>query len=108
MAIPKRTVRGVHDIRTYSGKVDIFHEPYRAFMQISALEMEKARRGQERESAVQRVRQIDARFREIEKEKAYLLKGLGGIKTIRTLSTVENQPLHASGVHEMRGFKIKY
>jgi len=108
MAIPKRTVRGVRDIRTYSGKVDIFSEPYRAFMQISALEMEKARRGQERESAVQRVRQIDARFREIEKEKAYLLKGLGDIKTIRTLNTVENQALPASGLHAPRGFRIKY
>jgi hypothetical protein len=108
MAIPKRTIRGVQSIRTYSGKVDIFSEPYRAFMQISALEMEKARRSKERESAMQRVRQIEARFREIEQEKAYLLKGLGGIKTIRTLNTVENQPLHGSGVHAMRGFKIKY
>ncbi len=108
MAIPKRTIRGVQSIRTNSGKVDIFSEPYRAFMQISALEMEKARRGKERDSAMQRVRQIDARFREIEKEKTYLLKGLGGIKTIKTLNTAENQPLHASGLHAPRSFKIKY
>lgn len=104
MGIPRGTIRGLHDIRTYSGKVDIFHEPYRAYMQISCLEMEKARRSKERDSATQRVRQIDARFREIEKEKAYLLKGLSGIKLIRHNT---GQPFHASGL-QPRGFKIKY
>jgi len=105
MAIPRRTIRGVQSIRTNSGKVDIFHEPHRAYMQISCLEMEKVRRSKERESAMQRVRQIDARFREIEKEKAYLLKGLGGIKLIRHDT---GQPLHASGLHAPRSFRIKY
>ena len=35
--------------------------------------MEKARRGKERESALQRIAIIDARFREIEAEKAALM-----------------------------------
>ncbi|HUT04011.1 MAG TPA: hypothetical protein VM163_08995 [bacterium] len=105
MAIPKRTVRGVHDLRTYSGKVDIFQEPHRAYMQISCLEMEKVRRSKERDSAMQRVRQIDARFREIEKEEAYLLKGLDGIKLIRHST---GRLFDASGLHATRSFRIKY
>ena len=38
-------------------------------MRISCLEMEKERRGKERQSAVKRVKEISARFREIEAEK---------------------------------------
>ena len=74
MAVPGRTVK---DIRTNSGRVDQISQPYRAFMRISALEMEKARRGMERKSAMERIDQIDARFREIEGEKRVLLGALG-------------------------------
>ena len=107
MAIPKIKIRNMQSIRTNSGKVDLLSEPYRAFMRISALEMEKARRGKERESAIHRVKQIDARFREIEKEKACLFKGLGGINTIKT-HTPGDQPAHTSGRKTARSFKLKY
>jgi hypothetical protein len=55
---------------------DQVSEPYRAYLRIGSLEMEKARRSKERESAMLRVNGIDERFRQIEAEKAELLKVL--------------------------------
>jgi len=45
MAILKRNIRNLQDIRTHSGRVDEAHQPYKAYMKIAALEMEKVRRG---------------------------------------------------------------
>lgn len=73
MAMPRKTMR---DIRTLSGKVDRIANPHMAYMQITCLEMEKARKGRERASALQRVESIDGRLREIEAEKAALLQAL--------------------------------
>lgn len=103
MAVPGRTVK---DIRTNSGRVDQISQPYRAFMRISALEMEKARRGMERKSAMERIDQIDARFREIEGEKKVLLGALGELDRKSLLepgSEREEAPLKSS-----TGFQIKY
>jgi hypothetical protein len=66
MGFPKRNIRGLQDIRTRSGNVDRIGHPYIAYMKITCLEMEKARRSQERESAINRVNNIDGRFKEIE------------------------------------------
>ena len=73
MGIPRRTMR---DIRTLSGKVDRIANPYMAYMQITCLEMEKARRGREKASALQRVENLNGRLRNIEAEKAALLRAL--------------------------------
>ena len=73
MAIPQR---GLREIRTNAGKQDQAHRPYRAYMQITCLEMEKARRGNERRSALLRIANLDARLQEIETEKAALLRAL--------------------------------
>jgi hypothetical protein len=48
-----------------------------AYMKISCLEMEKARRDREKFSAETRIRNIDSRLKEIEAEKAALLVRLG-------------------------------
>ena len=77
MTIHKRTIRGLQDIRSMSGRVDQTSHPYRAYMRIACLEMEKARRGNERASAMLRVRNIDARFKDIEAEKATLSQAIG-------------------------------
>jgi hypothetical protein len=45
-------------------------------MQITCLEMEKARRGMELKSARQRIAQIDSRLDEIEKSKRELLEAM--------------------------------
>ncbi len=74
MAVP----RGLKNIRTLAGKVDRIAEPYRAYMQVTCLEMEKARRMTERRSASQRIRDLDSRLREIEVEKTGLLEALAG------------------------------
>lgn len=81
MGANKRILRGLQDIRTLSGSVDRTIVPYKEYMKISCLEMEKFRRGKERESAMQRVRNIDIRLREIETEKAALLQVLNGQKS---------------------------
>lgn len=74
----KRT-RGLRNLKTLSGRVDAVSVPYQAYMQITCLEMEKARRGAERRSASERIAEIDARLREIEIEKAGVLKALQGM-----------------------------
>ena len=73
MAIP---TKGLTNIRTLSGRVDQLSLPYRSYMQITCLEMEKARRGMERKSASQRVALIDARLDQIEKAKQELLQAV--------------------------------
>jgi hypothetical protein len=45
-------------------------------MRIASLELEKFRRGQERQSAMSRVKSIDDRSREIEAEQTLILKAL--------------------------------
>lgn len=73
-ATGKKVIRGVQHIRTLAGRSDQSRQPYQAYLRIGALEMEKARRTKERESAMMRVNNIDARCNEIEAEKKALLK----------------------------------
>jgi hypothetical protein len=87
MTPSKRTIRGLQDIRTIAGKPDIINEPYRAYMRLTAIEMEKARKNKERESALHRVRNIEARFKEIEAEKGALLEALGDRRSMPTPGT---------------------
>ena len=105
--MPKRTLRGVKDLRTHSGQVDQTSLPHKAYMRISCLEMERARRGVERESAMVRVRGIDERFREIDEEKAALLEGLGHRTEPRTGHGARGTSAAASA-GAAAGFKIKY
>ena len=66
MAIPRR---GLNSIRTLAGHVDQLRVPYRCYMHITCLEMEKERRGAERRSAMERVEAIDRRLAAIGLEK---------------------------------------
>lgn len=99
----------MQNIRTRSGTSDQVSEPYKAFLRIGSLEMEKSRRGKEKVCAVIRVENIDARFREIEAEKAELLEGLGAIKgsNARPGNTTE-RPSPSPPAHHKGGFKISY
>ncbi len=72
----KRIMRGVQDIRTLSGRVDEGTIPYKAYMKISILEMEKFRRGKERQSAMERVQRIDQRFLDIEAARQEIFSAL--------------------------------
>jgi len=111
MSIPqKKIVRGLQNIRTYSGRSDQVSEPYKDFLRIGALEMEKARRAKERESAMLRVKVIDERFRDIDAEKAEILKELDlrnniavGIDAPGKKNNPGSNPNRIPG-----GFKISY
>ena len=104
MAIPRR---GLNNIRTLSGRVDQVALPYRAYMKLSCLEMEKARRGGERESANKRVRDIDVRLREIAKEQQELLQAVAnpGKAAPSRLPGMEIRP---SPPRSAGGFRIRY
>ncbi len=105
MAIPKRNMRCLQDIRTLSGGVDQTVLPHKAYMKIACLEMEKSRRGKERESASFRVKTIDARVEEIEDEKAALLQA----QAEQNKRSPTDGP--KSGIRLPRaagGFKLKY
>lgn len=108
MALLKKNLRGIQDIRTLAGRVDQAAVPYKAYMKLSTLEMEKLRRGEEKASALQRVKNIDTRFQEIEKEKVVLLevlkgRGLDGSLRNISLEPVKPQPRRSTG-----GLKIRY
>jgi len=109
MPSPKKPIRGLQNIRTRSGTSDQVSEPYKAFLRIGALEMEKSRRGKEKECAVIRVRNIDARFQEIEAEKAELLEGLGAIeRTHARPGNTTERPAPSPSARQKGGFKISY
>jgi hypothetical protein len=97
MAVP---LRGLQDIRTITGRVRKATLPHEAYLRISHIEMEKARKTVESEKARQLMADIAARLEEIEAEKTALLQSVGersGNALPRT------GPPRSTG-----GFKIKY
>jgi hypothetical protein len=98
MTIPRR---GIQDIRTLTGKIRKITIPHEAYLRISHIEMEKARKTMESEKARQLMADIAVRLAEIEAEKVSLLQSLaqgGG-----TVSLGRTGPPRHTG-----GFKIKY
>jgi hypothetical protein len=77
MPPPKRIIRSVKDIRTRTGAPDQVVVPYKAYMAITALEMEKFRRETERDNLTLRLDNVNARLRTVESEKAALVQRLG-------------------------------
>lgn len=71
MAIPQR---GLKDVRTLSGSGDGIAQPHKVHLKISCLELERLRRGKEREAARQRIEVIDKRTEAIDAEKKALLQ----------------------------------
>jgi hypothetical protein len=98
MTIPRR---GIQDIRTLTGKVRKATIPHEAYLRISHIEMEKARKTQESEKARQLMADIAARLQEIEAEKENLLRTMG--ERGGNASPARLDPPRSSG-----GFKIKY
>ena len=98
MAVPRR---GIQDIRTLTGKVRKATIPHEAYLRISHIEMEKARKTQESEKAKQLMADIAARLQEIEAEKASLLQSMGERGGNATL--VRTGPPKSTG-----GFKVRY
>jgi hypothetical protein len=88
--------------------VDEEFVPHRALMKLACLEMEKARLGTERKSAVQRVGNIDARIRGIESEQASIRRTMAGEADGPAYASPESGtgPGHPRG--RRRTFKVKY
>ena len=105
----KRIMRGVQDIKTLSGRADEGTIPYKAYMKLSILEMEKFRRGKEKQSALERVRNIDQRFRDIEAERQKIMTALEakGIRRQR-LPGLEELPTTEAPRTTTGPFKIRY
>lgn len=97
MAIPRR---GLQDIRTLTGRVRKATLPHEAYLRISHIEMEKARKLLESEKAKQLMADIAARLQEIETEKDNLLQDMGerGVK-----HRPRTEPPRSTG-----SFKIRY
>ncbi|MCX5822136.1 MAG: hypothetical protein NTY86_01145 [Deltaproteobacteria bacterium] len=105
----KRVLRGVQDIRTFSGRADEGAMPYKAYMKLSILEMEKFRRGKEKQSALDRVQQIDQRFKDIEAERQEIMIALEskGIRRLR-LPGLEEHLTTGTPRTTTGPFKIRY
>ena len=103
----KRIMKGLQNIRTISGRGDDISIPHKAYMKLSVLEMEKYRRGKEKESALERVRNIDQRFQDIEAERQKLILSLeaqgADRRPISKLRGPEAAPRTTTGP-----FKIRY
>ena len=100
MPIP---LRGLRTIRTLAGKVDLVAVPHRAHLQIACLELEKARRTTERNSALRRVAEVDARLQEIDSEQAQLLQALADRKG-KSVEAAAGRPSR----RRAQPFKIRY
>ncbi len=110
MAVSRKNIKGVANIRTHSGSVDRTLKPHEAHMRLCVLEMEKARRTQERESALRRVRTIDERHKEIEEEKQNILRSLElNAKESLKPDRKNHLPEKGTGTNEaVKSFTLKY
>ena len=75
----KKIIRGLQDLKTASGSIDGIDDlsvPFKAYQKLSVLEMEKYRRGRERQSALAKLRVIDERFEDIDTEKREILASM--------------------------------
>ena len=96
-------IKGVSSLRTLSGKVGQIAVPYRAYMQITCLEMEKARRSSERQGANRLIAEIESRLREIEAEKVRILESLSEADPGRRADVSQSHVRGGKG-----SFKLRY
>jgi hypothetical protein len=68
MSLQRRPSRGLSDLRTLTGRSDTQISPHKAYLRISFLELERARRMQELRTYHDRFDVIGGRFREIDAE----------------------------------------
>lgn len=110
MPVLRKIVRGVQNIRTHAGMSSEKKMPHQAYLRIACLEMEKFRRGMERDSAAARVEMIDERTKEIEAEATTLLRSLGERESDSAVAVpiaIGTESTEDAG-HNSRGFRVKY
>jgi hypothetical protein len=111
MPPPTRIIRGVKNIRTRSGTPDQVIVPYKAYMAITALEMEKFRRETERDNLMLRLKNVNARLQTVESEKGALLQRLGkeaGGRSFRRPIKSSRPIRDGTAAGHDGGFKFKY
>ncbi len=111
MPPPQRIIRGLKDIRTRFGTPDQVLVPYKAYMVITALEMEKFRRETERNNMMVRLNSINTRLLAIESEKTALLQRLGKEATgkpIRRFAKSSEPTQDCAPDGGVGGFKFQY
>jgi len=107
MPPPGRIIRSVKDIKTRSGTPENTLVPYKAYMVITALEMEMFRREKERHNLKVRLESIERRLEAIKIEKNTLLKRLGNTPKRRAVGKVATASVHTREP-VASGFKFEY
>ncbi len=102
MAGPRRTIKGLASIRTLTRKGVTDELPHESFMRLSCLEMEKLRKQKERDLAAARIKEIDARFQEIDAEIAGILAKLKHQAPAHSVKTAADLKTRSGS------FKIRY
>jgi hypothetical protein len=69
--------KALHDLRTMGARVTEAEKPPRRYIRLAILELEKVRRGKEKDRACRRIQDIDQRLREIAEEQASLTDLVG-------------------------------
>ncbi len=72
-SVNAKSRKSLHDLRTMGGRVTDAEKPQRRYIRLAILELEKVRRGKERDQASHRIEDIDHRLAEIQGEQAGLL-----------------------------------
>jgi hypothetical protein len=112
-ATPNRVFKGANDIRTHSGSVGRALKPHEIHIKLCALEIEKTRRVKEKESALQRIKIIDSRFNDLEKEEKELLHVLEKLEEPKimvhpSIKSREQKDKIEDTRENAGGFKIRY
>jgi phage portal protein BeeE len=82
------------------------YRDHELFMQVTCLEMEKARRGVERAAALVRIQDIDSRLAAIDREREAILLKLAASGALDPSSVPESSP--SSSPSAAGGFRIQY
>ncbi len=112
MPVQRKGLRSMKDIKTHAGSVDQTFYPHKAFMKISCLEMERAHRVKERDSARLRIEAINDRLKEIDREKGTLLDRINIANTMQANAKAHAEPENAPDKktigRNIRGLVLKY
>ena len=105
--VPNKIVRSLNSIRSHSGTSEGTIVPYKAYVVVTTLEMEKFRRQAEHAKLLIRFEFIKSRLQFIETEKAAILHRL---ENSHRGPAIENPvpKLSVAPVPGRVGFKIKY
>jgi hypothetical protein len=107
MSPPNKTIRTLGSLRTNSRIAEGIILPYKAYMVVTTLEMEKFRREAERTKLLARFEFIKSRLQYIETEKAEILLRLGHSQSSPPIEPPKPK-LSAMPVQTRAGFKMKY